>query len=150
MPGLRRPQSLSTAPVPLGVSVLVAASLLVGACSSTQGPSSPVPSKSGGSLSVAGSGGSLQAAMEKQILPLFESKTGIKVTYTAATSGQSLAQVIAQPNNPPFAGVWGAQQTHPPGTAAGPANVHNMCVPGSALFHGLDGFGKKVVVSYRK
>lgn len=71
------------------------------------------------SVSVSGSGGSLQKAMETQIIPLFEKQTGVKVTYTAATSGQSLAQVQANKNNPPYDVVWGADGSHVQGASAG-------------------------------
>ena len=70
-------------------------------------------------LTVAGAGGSLQQAMEQQILPLFEKKFGVKVTYQAATSAQSLAQTQANRNNPPYDVIWGSEQTHVQGKTAG-------------------------------
>ncbi len=105
------PSSSTVAPTTVPLPVTSASSPTPQAVSPTQ-----VPLES--QVFVAGSGGSLQKAMQDQIIPIFEKQTGVKVTYTAATSGQSLAQTQANPNNPPYDVVWGADQSHLQGKTA--------------------------------
>lgn len=52
--------------------------------------------------------GTFQTGMAKDIIPLFERETGVKVTYVAGQTNENLAKVQAQRGNPQIDVLWGS------------------------------------------
>src|SRR5688572_16747316 len=72
-----------------------------------------------GQIVFGGAGGAPQDVFRKELIPLFEQRTGVKVTYVTGTLEQHYANIAAQPNNPEFDVVWSGPATHEFGKTLG-------------------------------
>jgi putative spermidine/putrescine transport system substrate-binding protein len=76
---------------------------------------------------LAGYGGSIENAMQEKVIPAFEKKTGIKVSYVVGTALSNYSKVVAARNSPEVDVYWSNGLTH---VAGKQQNLYEKLDPG--------------------